>query len=506
MESHRWARGLGDMSFLGSFVDAVRPLPLKRDGNDITVDLSAIIEHTVDLAAILDTDSRVKWVSRTIEQTSGWQPHELLNTPWHTLLHPNDVDGFANALQESRSRTVKLELRFRCAHARHRWFNASIRFVDRSPGNGYYAIGMHDIDQDVRLREQQKWSEVGLRRLFDDVPDPVVVWQPIWNEQGQIVDLLARKTNRAYEVLFGGFSPEGRLASSFAPLALRSLPEIEAVLRAGGHRSFVISPTPESRYHVHLSLTGVGEVVTVIRDITEIPVMDSDRVPGSESLHEIADQVRHLARMAHTLRTNLSVVQGWTELLEDPSLNDNPELRGEAISNIARNARRLVETVNLLMNAASSDGKGYDVPISKVTICPIVEQAVADLRQVHPNIALQIHCERTPVTYGEPAALDTIIRHLLENALRFAESSVDVVIRATMVSVELTIRDDGPGIPDDVELFRPFTPNHNGDGHGLGLHVVSTLVDSLNGYIQGRNREDRRGAEFVLSLPAVNDA
>ena len=75
-----------------------------------------------------------------------------------------------------------------------------------------------------------------------------------------------------------------------------------------------------------------------------------------------------------------------------------------------------------------------------------------------------------------------------------------------MVSVELTIRDDGPGIPDDVELFRPFTPNHNGDGHGLGLHVVSTLVDSLNGYIQGRNREDRRGAEFVLSLPAVNDA
>ena len=493
------------MSFLGSFVDAMRPLPLKSTGERISFDLSAIIEHTVDIAVIIDTDSRVQWVSRTIEQLAGWPADELLGMQWHTLLHPNDVDRFAAALRGARSRTSKLELRVRCAHTRHRWFNASIRLVEPSAGNGHYIIGMHDIDDDVRLREQQKWSEVGLRRLFDDVPDPVVLWQPIRNDHGQVVDLLARKTNRAFESLFGGFSPEGRLASSFAPLALRALDEIERLLKSGGHTSFISSPTPDRRYHVNLSLTGVGEVVTVMRDITEIPVVESDQLSRSESLQEIADQVRHLARMAHTLRTNLSVVQGWTELLEDPALVENTELRGEAISNIARNARRLVETVNLLMDAASGDGKRYEVPISKVEVCPIVEQAVADLQHVHPNTAVRVHCDRTPVAYGEPAALDTIVRHLLENALRFANTSVDVVIRSTLVSVELTIRDDGPGIPDDVELFRPFTPNHNGDGHGLGLHVVSTLVEALNGYVQGRNREDGQGAEFVLSLPAVVD-
>lgn len=246
--------------------------------------------------------------------------------------------------------------------------------------------------------------------------------------------------------------------------------------------------------------------MTVVRDITEVPLLEREQLAHGESLQEIADQVRHLARMAHTLRTNLSVVQGWTELLEDPALNDNPELRGEAISNIARNARRLVETVNLLMDAASGDGKRYDVPISKVAMCPIIEQAVADLQQVHPNTALQLHCDSTPVVYGEAAALDTIIRHLLENALRFAKSSVDVVIKTTITSVELTVRDDGPGIPEDVELFRPFTPNHNGDGHGLGLHVVSTLVEALNGYVNGHNREDGNGAEFVLSLPVSIDA
>lgn len=506
MRSHRWARGLGDMSFFGSFMDAARPLLLKETGDDIAIDLSAIIEHTVDIAAIVDTNTRVKWVSRSIEHTCGLLPHDVIDAQWHTLLHPNDVDRFAQALREARTNTTRLELRVRTAHGSHRWFHASIRFMEHLVGQGYFVIGMHDVDQNVRLREQQKWSDVGLRRLFDEVPDPVVVWQPIKDDHGDVIDLLARKANRAYEALFGGFSPEGRLASSFAPLALRWLPDIKQVLKSGGHRSFVTSPTPDRRYHVHLSLTSVGEVVTVVRDITEVPLLEREQLAHGESLQEIADQVRHLARMAHTLRTNLSVVQGWTELLEDPALNDNPELRGEAISNIARNARRLVETVNLLMDAASGDGKRYDVPISKVAMCPIIEQAVADLQQVHPNTALQLHCDSTPVVYGEAAALDTIIRHLLENALRFAKSSVDVVIKTTITSVELTVRDDGPGIPEDVELFRPFTPNHNGDGHGLGLHVVSTLVEALNGYVNGHNREDGNGAEFVLSLPVSIDA
>lgn len=470
--------------------------------DDSELDFGKIVESTSDIAAVLKLDGSIHWVSTSIENLCGWQPSEIRDANWHTLVHPNDYDTVRAAWNINQHQNGRFEHRLRTKDGGFRWFRTLARRITGSNGHTFVVLGLHDIDDDIRQRENSRWSEIGLRKLFDDIPDPVVVWTPVRNEHGQLIDLRARKTNRVYDGYFGGYSPEGRLATAFTPTVLRMLPRIEELIRTGGSTSFTYSADPAAKYHIHLSLTGFGDIAMVVRDISDL-TGEEDR---PESLADISERVKHLARMAHTLRTNLSVVQGWTELLEEADLDSNPELRQEAINSIARNTKRLVETVNLLMDAASNDGNGYEIAVRSVDIAEQLLGIAEDTRVLHPHLTIDVEIHGELRAHGEAAAVDTVIRHLVENACRFARSKLAIIGRKTSRSVDISIKDDGPGIDGDVELFRPFTPNHHGEGHGLGLNVVATLVEALNGAVRGGNRTDGQGAEFVVSLSAIMES
>ncbi|WP_239022387.1 ATP-binding protein [Raineyella fluvialis] len=109
---------------------------------------------------------------------------------------------------------------------------------------------------------------------------------------------------------------------------------------------------------------------------------------------------------------------------------------------------------------------------------------------------------------GSAAALDTVVRHLIENAIRFTaeDGRIDLVTRPVRGHrVELAIRDDGPGLPSDVDLFSAFAKGERSAGDGLGLHVVRTLVEAMGGEVTGHNREDGTGSEFIVTLPGAPD-
>lgn len=489
------------MAFLDSRLRARWAALIAPATNDTDLDFSKVAENAADITVVLRTDGTIHWISAQVRELCGWDAEDVIDSNWHTFVHPNDYDAVRSAWSRADTESGRFEHRMRCKTEGYRWFRTLVREVHTTNGERHVVLGMHDIDDDVRNRENSRWSEIGLRRLFDEVPDPVVIWTPIRDRHGKLVDLRARRTNRAYDAFFGGYSPEGRLASAFEPTALRLMPRIEDLLARGGDVSFMESPNPAKQYHVLLSLTGAGDIATVVRDITDVTTTNAE----GDSVSVISERVQHLARMAHTMRTNLNVVQGWTELLESADLDADPALRHEAIANIARNAKRLVETVNLLMDAANHGDEQLHVPLSTVDLASVLTEIADDFRVLHPELRISLSMQGHLATYGELAAIDTVIRHLIENACRFASSHVEIAAGRTTRSVDVAIRDDGPGIDDDVDLFRPFTPNHHGDGHGLGLNVVATLVESLRGNVRGGNRADAIGAEFVVSLAAVSD-
>jgi signal transduction histidine kinase len=110
---------------------------------------------------------------------------------------------------------------------------------------------------------------------------------------------------------------------------------------------------------------------------------------------------------------------------------------------------------------------------------------------------------------GRRDARARVVRNLIDNAARHAESKVDVSLNEADGTVELVVADDGPGIaPEDRErVFERFTRLDEGrardaGGMGLGLAVVRTTIERHRGTVQIEDN-DPHGARFVVRLPAA---
>lgn len=107
---------------------------------------------------------------------------------------------------------------------------------------------------------------------------------------------------------------------------------------------------------------------------------------------------------------------------------------------------------------------------------------------------------------GDPIRLEQVLVNLLRNGMDAMEAqperTLELLVRADGPWVEITVRDHGPGLSDDVlrHLFEPFfTTKPSGKGLGLGLSLSQAIVHEMGGSIQAANA--RPGASFTLALP-----
>ena len=93
---------------------------------------------------------------------------------------------------------------------------------------------------------------------------------------------------------------------------------------------------------------------------------------------------------------------------------------------------------------------------------------------------------------------------LIDNALAFAESTVEVHVKKDGAHVVLTVSDDGPGVsPDNRDkIFKRFFSARDG-GTGLGLAIAKTIVEAHHGEIDLVNDEPLGGACFKVTLPSA---
>jgi signal transduction histidine kinase len=92
-------------------------------------------------------------------------------------------------------------------------------------------------------------------------------------------------------------------------------------------------------------------------------------------------------------------------------------------------------------------------------------------------------------------------QHVQDTTRRFVETG-----KAPPGTIEITIKDDGPGIPDHIEsrLFEPFVSSKSGDHRGLGLSIVHNIIKELNGSITYES-DEKTGTCFRISLPLISN-
>jgi two-component system, OmpR family, sensor kinase len=222
-------------------------------------------------------------------------------------------------------------------------------------------------------------------------------------------------------------------------------------------------------------------------------------------------QRRFVADAAHELRTPITALSLQAENLDPVDLPERARERLGALKQGMRRTKHLLEQLlALARHEAGPNDEATVVPLDR-TAKDLVADLVPDAARKGIDLGFQLI---EPIaTKGGPVMVATMIRNLLDNAVRFTQQGgrVDVGVYREGNEAVVQIEDTGPGIPSgDIDrIFEPFFRGSRPaeDGTGLGLSIVKRIVDRLGGTVVLENISDRpsKGLRATVRLPVVND-
>jgi two-component system OmpR family sensor kinase len=252
----------------------------------------------------------------------------------------------------------------------------------------------------------------------------------------------------------------------------------------------------------------------------------STRVPVPEGDDEVADLARSINSMAgalerskgleqqfllsvsHDLRTPLTSIRGYAEAIADGTTRD-PRAAGEVILTESRRLERLVRD---LLDLARLESRQFTLDQRPVDLVDVATATVDGFRPDADtnNLALTMSgSSEAIVVQADPDRLAQVVANLVDNALKYARTSVAVGVSRSDRDAVLVVDDDGPGIAteDLPHVFeRLYVSRHEPvrreTGSGLGLAIVRELVEAMGGSIAAQ-RAPNGGARMIVRLPAA---
>ena len=258
--------------------------------------------------------------------------------------------------------------------------------------------------------------------------------------------------------------------------------------------------TPSDRRAVDGEL-GTGGMVILLEDLTDISTLEAE-LAHSERLASIG---RLAAGVAHEIG---NPVTGIACLAQNLREEHDPELLRESVAAILEQTRRITEIVQSLVSFSHSGqlARGTRVPM---VLRDSVEEAIRLVRLSHSGRQVECvnDCDAELRLLGDRQRLVQVFVNLLTNACHASQAgdTVEVHARQHGDRVTIEIRDQGCGMPREVRerIFEPFfTTREPGEGTGLGLSLVYSIVQDHDGTISVDSGEGR-GTRMRIDLPGL---
>jgi signal transduction histidine kinase/DNA-binding response OmpR family regulator/HAMP domain-containing protein len=219
-----------------------------------------------------------------------------------------------------------------------------------------------------------------------------------------------------------------------------------------------------------------------------------------------------VATASHELRSPLTSIKGFVELLEHSS-EGMTERQREFIEIILKSTDRLVELVNDLLDVARIEADHVEINRRPIDVGEVVGEVVELItpRMESKGQSLTTHVSPTlPPALADPGRVRQILANLLTNAHLYTPEggTVHVGVEPDRAWVQVTVEDSGVGMTKEEteRIFERFyrAGNRSGSnpGTGLGLSIVKSLVDLHGGQISVES-EPGRGTVFRVRLPAA---
>lgn len=213
-----------------------------------------------------------------------------------------------------------------------------------------------------------------------------------------------------------------------------------------------------------------------------------------------------IATLSHDIKTPVASIRAYAEGLE-AGLEADYEMRERYLKVIMRKCDEVSGLVNDLVLHSLSELDRLEVKAQKISMRAVLEDTLQDLEDTRITL-----CQPVPEAEvrADSRRMAQVISNLLENAGKYApESRVDVRAVCEKGRYEIRIRDYGSGImPEDMPFVtQKFYRGKNAGGRpgsGLGLYIVSDIMEKMQGGLTLENHRD--GLEAVLWLPLAEQA
>ncbi len=238
---------------------------------------------------------------------------------------------------------------------------------------------------------------------------------------------------------------------------------------------------------------------------TELDILKADFNKMVEQLSSVEGlQNDFLADVSHEIKTPLSVIQGYVNLLETSGLSK--EKQDEYIKLISDNVHKLNDLVgNILMLSKLKNTKIFTretFSLDEQIRCSVLsfEEEIEK-----KNIELDIELQEVSVT-ATKLPLELVWNNLLSNAIKYTSENgnINITLSEKKGVITVTFKDSGCGMDEKTlkHLFDKFyqgDTSHSGEGNGLGLALVKKVIDSIGGKIKVKSALDK-GSQFTVIL------
>jgi PAS domain S-box-containing protein len=508
----------------------------------------SLIEHASDLVAVLDAAGVVRYASPSHERVLGYLPGDLLGHSAFDLVHPDDralvVQAFAATAQGRDTATIE----FRCLRHDGSWcvLEGKGRNLLGEPAVSGVVVNSRDVTERKRAEEvSSALARVG-RELISSLALPVLL-ERLCRVTAEVLGcdfsytMFLGEDDRAYVPVAGfGHSqdeweslrvmsfPVARVPAvherlcrgEIVPLAVAEHRDVSAALVAsaygmtgvlcmGLHRGGELYGIQTAGYRDRAA-TFSGEQRRIAEGIAQLASLALENARLVEELDR-ANRLKSefVATMSHELRTPLNVIMGYTDMVLDRSFGALSEEQSDMLQRVRASAHTLLDLVTSTLDLSRLETGRVGVELDAVDVSVLASDLIAETLEVlvKPSVCVVADiAPDLPSIQTDVSKLKVVLKNLLSNAAKFTDrGTITLAAHARQGALELTVSDTGIGIAADTipEVFEPFRQadsSRDRGGVGLGLHIVSRLLDLLGGtvWIDSRLGE---GTTVRVTLP-----
>ena len=474
-----------------------------------------------------EKDWPVEFVSDNISQF-GYTPEDFTSGKliFGDIVHPTDLDFVRNdvtQLEIEGRQFFSKEYRILTKSGEIRWVaERSLLVFDEENKPSYYQGIIIDITQRKLAEEALLESEKKYRFIFENSPLGIFNF----DEDAKITHC-----NENIAKIMG--VPKDRIIgmnmiSDIDDMAMKEA--VKAIFsRKSGHyegkyKNPLSGKTTPIKADYSPNITDDGKLlggVGIVEDITARVKAEEAMIKYAEDLAAANEELKSLDRMkdeflsnvSHELKTPLTSIKGYTELISEESLGPLTDKQKEVETTVLRNAERLKRLVDSLLYISRVQSGTVKYNFEPISIGEIIDMTLLDLKIQIEKKELKVETDipvDLPLVNGDRDKLTDTFTNIVDNSIKFTPEggTIAFTVKVEDEFLHIVLKDTGIGIPPDLipMLFHRFyqidaTRKRKYGGTGLGLYICKEIITAHDGKIWAESEGENMGTEIHVLLP-----